>query len=198
VTVGATTGRDLPGVRGEAGSVAEFVAAWRHRVGGGSELAMRMRMYRLGRLVRPATVSGSARIAGARERDLLVDWVERFQLEAHAERPSQAPRLMVDQRLSEGQAWIWWDRGRPVSFAGRSAAVGGVARVGPVYTPPDCRRHGYSSAVTAAATEAALRAGAEHVVLYTDLANPTANAIYPAIGYLPDHDAEEWRLVSPG
>jgi hypothetical protein len=36
-----------------------------------------------------------------------------------------------------------------------------------------------------------LRAGADHVVLYTDLANPTSNSIYQAIGYRPDHDAEE-------
>jgi len=32
-------------------------------------------------------------------------------------------------------------------------------------------------------------------VLYTDLANPTSNAIYQAIGYQVDHDAEERRFV---
>ena len=45
--------------------------------------------------------------------------------------------------------------------------------------------------MTAEATAAALAAGAEHVALYTDLANPTSNSIYQAIGYRPDHDAEE-------
>lgn len=45
--------------------------------------------------------------------------------------------------------------------------------------------------MTAEATAAAVRAGAAHVVLYTDLANPTSNSIYQAIGYRPDHDAEE-------
>ena len=45
--------------------------------------------------------------------------------------------------------------------------------------------------VTAEATAAALAGGAGHVALYTDLANPTSNSIYQAIGYRPDHDAEE-------
>jgi predicted GNAT family acetyltransferase len=57
-----------------------------------------------------------------------------------------------------------------------------VARIGPVYTPPEYRGHGYGSAVTAAATAAVLAAGAVPV-LYTDLANPTSNKIYQAIGY---------------
>jgi predicted GNAT family acetyltransferase len=32
-------------------------------------------------------------------------------------------------------------------------------------------------------------AGARHVVLFTDLANPVSNSIYPKIGYRPVHDA---------
>jgi predicted GNAT family acetyltransferase len=75
--------------------------------------------------------------------------------------------------------------------AGFSNAVGGVSRVGPVYTPPGRRRKGYGAAVTAEATAAAINAGARHVVLYTDLANPTSNAIYQTIGYRADHDAQE-------
>jgi hypothetical protein len=39
--------------------------------------------------------------------------------------------------------------------------------------------------VTAAATATAIAGGAEDVVLYTDLANATSNAIYQAIGYRP-------------
>jgi predicted GNAT family acetyltransferase len=63
--------------------------------------------------------------------------------------------------------------------------------VGPVYTPPARRGRGFGSAVTADATAAAIAAGADHVVLYTDLSNPTSNAIYQTIGYRVDHDAEE-------
>jgi predicted GNAT family acetyltransferase len=42
--------------------------------------------------------------------------------------------------------------------------------------------------VTAAVSQAALDAGATHVVLYTDLANPTSNALYERLGYRPVQD----------
>jgi predicted GNAT family acetyltransferase len=37
-------------------------------------------------------------------------------------------------------------------------------------------------------SQAALDAGAKHVVLFTDLANPTSNALYPRLGYRPVED----------
>jgi predicted GNAT family acetyltransferase len=41
------------------------------------------------------------------------------------------------------------------------------------------------SALVAALSDEGLRRGKEFCILYTDLANPTANAIYQAIGYRP-------------
>ena len=95
-----------------------------------------------------------------------------------------------------GRNYLWTDDHAPVAMAAHSAPAAGVARVGPVYTPAPMRRHGFGAAVTAATTEAALSAGAAHVVLYTDLSNPTSNGIYQAIGYRPDHDAEERAFLS--
>ena len=37
-------------------------------------------------------------------------------------------------------------------------------------------------------SRAALNAGAREVVLYTDLANPTSNALYQRLGYRPVED----------
>ena len=45
--------------------------------------------------------------------------------------------------------------------------------------------------MTAALSQRALDAGAEEVLLYTDLANRVANSIYQRIGYRPVED----RLV---
>jgi predicted GNAT family acetyltransferase len=42
--------------------------------------------------------------------------------------------------------------------------------------------------VTAALSQAALAAGAGDVLLFTDLANPTSNALYQRIGYEPVSD----------
>jgi predicted GNAT family acetyltransferase len=42
--------------------------------------------------------------------------------------------------------------------------------------------------VTAAVTQSALDAGAEDVALFTDVANPTSNALYERLGYRPVED----------
>jgi predicted GNAT family acetyltransferase len=42
--------------------------------------------------------------------------------------------------------------------------------------------------VTAAVSKAALDAGAAEVLLFTDLANPTSNALYQRLGYRPVAD----------
>jgi predicted GNAT family acetyltransferase len=67
-------------------------------------------------------------------------------------------------------------------------------RVGPVYTPPSDRGHGFASAVTAAASQAQLDQGRRFVFLFTDLTNPTSNKIYQAIGYEPVIDIDQWSL----
>jgi predicted GNAT family acetyltransferase len=70
-------------------------------------------------------------------------------------------------------------------MAGRTAKVGGMVRVDPVYTPAHLRGHGYAAAVTTEVSRAALATGAEEVVLYTDPGNPTSNALYRRLGYVP-------------
>jgi predicted GNAT family acetyltransferase len=52
-----------------------------------------------------------------------------------------------------------------------------------VYTPVDQRGHGYASACVAAVTARELAEPGRTCVLYTDLANPTSNGIYQAVGY---------------
>lgn len=66
------------------------------------------------------------------------------------------------------------------SQAGRTR--GFAARTG--VHPREHRGKGYGSAVTAAVTVDVLAVG-NVPCLYTDLANPTSNKIYQAIGYRP-------------
>ncbi len=65
-------------------------------------------------------------------------------------------------------------------MAGSQPPSFGAVRVGPVYTPPAHRGHGYGGAATAEVARRALQT-VEHVVLYTDLTNRTANALYPRL-----------------
>ncbi|MFG2722452.1 GNAT family N-acetyltransferase [Streptomyces sp. NPDC048416] len=71
---------------------------------------------------------------------------------------------------------------------GRRCQASAHARIGPVYTPPGLRRHGYAAAVTSAATRLAQNRGAAQMVLFTDLSNPTSNALYQRLGYRPLRD----------
>ena len=98
---------------------------------------------------------------------------------------------MVDDQLSYRGYTLWERDGQPVSLAGLTRQVAGQVRVGPVYTPPGHRGRGYGGAVTWTVSQAARDAGAGQVLLFTDLANPTSNALYQRLGYQPVAD----RLV---
>jgi GNAT superfamily N-acetyltransferase len=186
----AQAGTPLTGVNGEPAAAEGFAAAWCKRTGATAETSMRQRLFRLAELRPPTPApSGQPRAPRSADRDLLVAWWAAFAQESGAvDRDHDAA---VDDRLSYGGLTLWEARGQPVSFAGLTRQVAGMTRVGPVYTPPHWRRHGYGAGVTAAVSARALREGAREVLLFTDLANPTSNALYQRLGYQPVHD----RLV---
>jgi RimJ/RimL family protein N-acetyltransferase len=188
----ADAGRDLPGVNGAVEATGPFAATWMARTGRPSAVVTAMRMYRLGELAWPQGVAGGA-VAAVTPRDieLVAGWLAAFHEEAQPYAPVWDWRALAERRVGAGQVHLWRDEDAFVSLAAVSAPTAGVARVGPVYTPSAYRRRGYGAAVTAKATAAGLSAGAERVVLYTDLANPTSNSVYQSVGYMPDHDAEE-------
>ncbi|MFC4907981.1 GNAT family N-acetyltransferase [Actinomadura gamaensis] len=172
------------GVNAEPSAAVEFAEAWRKRTGAASWPLMRQRLYRLGDLAPPPPPPGSARTATPADASRVLTWNALFADEARGGVP---PQTMID-RLRSGCVLLWEVDGEAVSMAARTPAVDGMTRVAPVYTPPEHRRRGYGAAVTAALSRAALDEGVRDVVLFTDLANPTTNAIYQAIGYRPVGD----------
>jgi predicted GNAT family acetyltransferase len=123
--------------------------------------------------------AGHLRLADHADRDILIEWLGAFQRETGGGLSDIEPT--VNRRLRAGQLWIWEDTD-VVSFAGVTDPVSGVARVGPVYTPPDRRSCGYASALVCAVSSA-VRVQGYRCILYTDLANPTSNSIYRSLGY---------------
>lgn len=190
-------GRPVGGVIGEAAASQAFAETWSALTGTAPTVIFSERMYRLERLRPPAGVSGAAHPAGPPDVGVVRDWLEAFHREAMPHESAAGLAATAQRRVAAGQIQLWSDRGAPVSLAAHSAPAVGVARLGPVFTPPAHRGRGYGAAVTAAATAAALDDGARDVVLYADLANPTSNAIYRRIGYVADHDAQEVRFDAP-
>ncbi|KUH88785.1 MULTISPECIES: GNAT family N-acetyltransferase [unclassified Mycobacterium] len=174
---------DLTGVRGARHATTAFADAWSESTGRVAAVTLEERLYRLGTLQPPARVAGSARIAADPDRPVLADWVQSFFAETPGH-PDTAGGVFVDAAMGRGDRFVLWDvDGTPVSMALLRSAAAGVSRIGPVFTPANRRAHGYGSAVTAAAAQGALNRGDAGVVLFTDLANPTSNAIYQKIGF---------------
>jgi predicted GNAT family acetyltransferase len=116
-------------------------------------------------------------------------WYVEFAESVGAAGAKLRPGEWADARIAYGGVTFWETLdGRPVSMAGVTANVAGQIRVALVYTPADLRGRGYAGAVTAEVSRVARAAGAEEVLLFTDLANPTSNALYQRIGYRPVED----------
>ena len=189
----AARGRAVGGVNTDPGAAEAFACAWHELTGDAIELRMRNRLFRLGELHWPdPRPPGQARVAGTDDRSLLIAWSEAFHREAQGGPENMVG--MVDDRLSYRGLTLWEDAGQPVSMAGLTRMAAGQVRVGPVYTPPGLRGRGYAGAVTCVVSQAALDAGAGQVLLFTDLANPTSNALYQRLGYEPVEDRAAWSF----
>ncbi|WP_067434378.1 GNAT family N-acetyltransferase [Nocardioides jensenii] len=186
-------GEEVGGVNGAlpaAWQVADELAAL---TGGTARVWEHTRLFELGDLVEPERPTGSLRAARIVEGPLALDWFRDFHTEADKQAgrepdPSLAEHVGIDDvlvRIEEGRIWFWVDENdRPVHLTGASAPSYGVARIGPVYTPPEQRGRGYASAAVAAVSRRILDDGVR-ACLFTDQANPVSNAIYQRLGYRP-------------
>ncbi|MEU3608370.1 GNAT family N-acetyltransferase [Streptomyces sp. NPDC035033] len=172
-------------LRGETAAVEAYANA----TGLPWEPAMGIRLFRLGELTpRDPAPAGRSRPATTADLAPLAEWTADF-ARLHRYEPRDDYTDFLTERITEGRLHLWEaPDGRPVSMAAVSRTVGGQARVHLVYTPPADRGRGYAAGVTAAVSRVALGSGAAHVLLFTDLANPTSNALYPRLGYRPVAD----------
>lgn len=174
-----------------------FVVAWSRATGATAEVSLATRLYRLADLF-PPVAAGEFRLATTADLDLLTRWRTAFEFEAVHGSPDSGRNtenaLRAALALGNAQG-LWFHDDEPVAYAGATFPIGGMSRIGPVYTLPEHRGHGYGSAVTAAAAQWSLDNGATDVLLFTDLANPTSNSIYQKIGFLPKYDAAEYRFT---
>ena len=153
------------------------------------------RIFRLTEVQTPAAVPGRLRPAEPTDRALVRDWIDAFMREALEPTAPDDVDAMTDRWLAgRGRTLYLWEDGEVVSLAGIGSPTPHGVRVGPVYTPPDRRGHGYASALVAGISQAALDAGRRFCFLFTDLANPTSNHIYETIGYRPVRDVDMWRF----
>jgi predicted GNAT family acetyltransferase len=172
---------DVPGIQGIAECANVFASRWmrRHRVRADEKLALGV--YLLDRVIAPPPVSGSLRQAGESDSDLLLRWGDDFTRELGMPDRGDGPKV-TRESIAAGKRFLWCDP-HPVCCCGVAGPTPNGIRINFVYTPPANRRRGYASAATAAVSQRMLDCGKKFCFLFTDLANPTSNKIYQAVGY---------------
>jgi predicted GNAT family acetyltransferase len=188
---------ELPGVNAVADTSRALAAAYRAQTGGRSELRMSMALHALAPhelVAPPRPAAGGLRAPRREELELVVEWYLAFIDESDIEEAPDAARASAISRIERELLFLWDEGGDPVSLIGRTVAVAGVPRIGPVYTPPPLRGRGYASTAVAALSRRLFDGGARRVVLFTDLGNPTSNKIYAEVGYRRLADYEEHAL----
>ena len=156
--------RPLGGVNAYPEVAEAFADGWRDRDGsrgGRVDVYRRQRLYRLAELVWPDPApAGTARMAGDADAKLTADWFAAFADEVDDMGRGEDQSAAARAKISQAGVLVWEADGQPVSIACNTVPVTGMVRIGPVYTPPEARGHGYASAATAALSQRLLEAGA--------------------------------------
>ena len=148
-------------------------------------------------VIPPRPAPGTMRTAEPSDHGLLVEWLMAFWGEVHGDHNAvNAPRVADRWLRSPERTMYLWEHSGTVSMCGVSGRTPNGIRIGPVYTPPEHRGRGYASSCVAAASQLQLDRGRRFCFLFTDLANPTSNHIYQAIGYRPVCDVDEYHFAA--
>jgi predicted GNAT family acetyltransferase len=183
---------ELPGVLGPRAAAERFVSLW----GVPGRLVLSQCAHRAENVTAPPGVPGRMRDYEESDRELVLRWLDAFVAEALPGGSPETSESALDHRQGDPDGgFVFWEDGEPVSLAGYGGPTPNGIRIGPVYTPPELRRRGYATALTAALTQRLLDGGRRFCFLFTDLANPTSNSIYQAIGYRPVTDLDVWKFA---
>jgi len=189
-------GTPVPGVNGFLPEAERFAECWAGATGTTIRRAMSLRMYSATSVDSVPAAAGVMRTAGEPDRSLLEEWAHAFARETGLQGgPGEIARSIAARVGADPGIVLWETGGTAVTMAGASVSSPGIARVGPVYTPPEHRRRGYATSLVAAWTAQLLGRGIRRCALFTDLANPTSNSIYQTVGYRPVGDAAEFDFV---
>lgn len=186
----------LPGVHGRTESAGPFARIWSARTGMSARTTMQQRLYRLTAVRSIPGVPGAARLATLGDLPRLEAWARSFVAEAASDAAFSDVRLVVERMIECRDLLVWDDHG-PASMAAAVRPTPRGCSIGFVYTPPDRRARGYATACVAALSRRILKSGKTFCTLFTDMANPTSNAIYQRIGYEALGDFLEVRFITP-
>lgn len=192
---------EVPGLMANAPFADRAAEIWTSLTGARVETRFAEGLHELTSVTDVPVPWGMARPATERDVDVLVGWIRAFWQEALPHHPTDPgrDRWIVESRIDADDAgfWLWESDGVPVSMAYFGDPTPNGMRISGVYTPPEHRRRGFATALVAELSRWFLDRGMRACFLYTDLSNPTSNAIYERIGYRRVADAFEIRFSEP-
>ena len=190
-------GWSVPGVMGPAAISDHFARTWTRRTGEVAQVRTHERLFELTKVIAPRPGPGSLQVATPADSTLVVRWIQAFQEEALGILLSDEDALgWARTRIDNGEIYFWvLEDGSIVSLIGTTRPLSRVISIGPVYTPPEMRGHGYALRSVAVLSQRLLDGGWERCSLFTDLSNPTSNSIYQQLGYRAVCDFNEYDFL---
>ena len=189
----------IPGVVGPETEARCFAGKWTKKVPGVSARpAKRLRVFEARNVVDVPRSPGRLRHAEIEDLPLMAKWIAKFSSEAIGEEPEpgKAERNAV-KYITERKLYVW-DHNGPVSIVKESRAMKSGTMISLVYTPPELRNKGYATSCVYQVTKRLLAGDYKFCSLFTDLANPTSNHIFPKVGYAPLGDTLEFDFDFTG
>jgi uncharacterized protein len=180
--------KEIPGVVGDKKLADMFAGRWCGRHGLKVTKTIAERLFKLTKVNDVPIAPGRFRVATEADRELVKKWSHGFHVDCFGAN-SKTPETDLSRRIPEGNVFLWEIDGKPVSTACKNRSTEHGSTVGGVYTPPELRGKGYATSCVAELSRQILQSGKLFCTLYTDLSNPTSNAIYKKIGYVEVADS---------
>ncbi|WP_301107450.1 GNAT family N-acetyltransferase [Sporosarcina sp.] len=162
-----------------------FAEKWKKATGSAFEVKIDEGVYRLD-AVNPELEDspGNWRVATKRDVLQIAAWLMLFEKEAGLPlTPKDEVREEVASFIGRQEVFVWENEGKVVSMMKKARPTECGVTVSMVFTPRHERRKGYGRTMVAKVSAELLKEF-EFCVLFTDLANATANKIYQEIGYV--------------
>jgi len=173
----------LPGIAAKPEHVSIFADEYSRLTNMTYSEAMVMESYYCPEVMPPENVEGRMITPDAQHLDIIAEFCVGFVLDGFGKSVSKDSQLGTAERLiNSGNLFLWETHGHVVSMANIAHRTKRHARINNVYTPPQCRKNGFASALVAELSKRLLTEGLTPM-LYADVKTPASNKVYRSIGY---------------
>ena len=129
--------------------------------------------------------AGQMQVCQEKDLQLLVRWMMAFQKEIDLDKKTEEEnRVSILDSLQKQSLYFWVDEtGKPVCLCGAKESEDGFSRIGPVFTPPEERRHHYAENLVYVVSRQEVDRGYTPI-LYTNADYAASNGCYQKVGYV--------------